>query len=199
VFTRGDAEYHRPIFDAIERRRRRAMTTLATRRALLAMLLVAACKRSEGSAPPETKRYVADGIAFAYPKTMKLERGRKDMPFRTVIVRADRVFAMVGWTPRPVDNDQLRERAFSFARDRVLAHTIIDRQRSGAKVSRAIGGRSTEGAAVYGLDDGVMMSGEVYVLELAGTSVMLLLFYSERASKSERAWLEIVASSLGAD
>lgn len=177
------------------------MSTFATRRALLAMLVVAACKRSviEGSAPPETKRYAADGLAFSYPKTMTLDRGRKDMPFRTVIVRSDRVFAMVGWTPRPVDTDQLRERVVWFARDHVLDRAIIDRARSGGKVSRSIAGRTTEGVAVYGLNDGVTMVSEVYAMELAGTSVMLLLFYSERATKAEHAMLDVVAASLGPD
>jgi hypothetical protein len=173
----------------------------ATRHALLALLVVVACKRSvmQGDATPDTKRYAADGLAFSYPETMTVLRGRKDMPFRTVIVRSERAFAMVGWTPHPVDTQKLREHALRFARNHVLERAVIDPGRSDAKVSRSIGGRAIEGVGVYGLSEGVMMVSEVYTLELADTSVMLLLFYSARSTKAERAMLDVVASSLGPD
>jgi hypothetical protein len=165
------------------------------------LLALPACRRSviDTDAPTTTSRYAADGLAFSYPDTMWLERGRKDVPLRVVFVRSDRAFAMIGWTPRPVDADKLRERAYLFARERVLEHASIDTTRSGAAVTRSIGGHQTDGVVVYGKSGTVTLVGEVYALQVADASVMLLLFYPEAATRSDLAMLHVVASTLGPD
>ncbi len=169
--------------------------------AVLVALVVPACKRSTTHADDvaSTRRYAADGIAFEYPEAMEIERGRKDVPLRVVIVRSDRAFAVVGWTPRAVDVAQLRERAYAFARNGVLRGTTIDAGRSGAAVSRTIGGRTTAGVLVYGRGESATLVGEVYALDVANSSVMLLLFYPERPNLRDTAMLEVIARSLGPD
>ena len=169
--------------------------------ALSIALAMPACQRSrvETSEPPTTFRYAADGLAFSYPDTMTLERGRRDVPLRTVMVTSAHAFAMIGWTPRPVNTARLRERAYEFVCDRVLERSSIDSTRSGGKVLRTIGGRRTEGVAVYGTNGPVTLVGEVHAVELAGKSVMVLLFYPEDPAKRDLVMLDMVARTLGPD